>query len=193
MHGDQDALGIPESATFLRALLAAVRKRIDPTAIVIDSIQHHQYQEAYVFKRGVEVARVDIGYSARCKVTHVVAPMLSELGSELVNLLMPLKGMSLDSGATGPVSDMSFSEPFLNEFHQKVTELCAEGGIVIRNVVEQQWSLRYTFARGGEVAVYDVWYNAKGHIGKCAPLPTACSPGTLAGDVGLLLTQGVRA
>jgi hypothetical protein len=101
--------------------------------------------------------------------------------------------MSLDSGATGPVSGMSFSEPFLNEFHQKVTELCAERGIVIRNVVEQQWSLRYTFARGGEVAVYDVWYNAKGHIGKCAPLPTACSPGTLVGDVGLLLTQGVRA
>jgi len=193
LHGDQDAFCIPESATFLRALLAAVRKRIDPTAIVIDSIKHHQYQEAYVFKRGVEVARVDIGYSARCKVTHVVAPMLSELGSELVNLLMPLKVMSLDSGATGPVSDMSFSEPFLNEFHQKVTELCAEGGIVIRNVVEQQWSLRYTFARGGEVAVYDVWYNAKGHIGKCAPLPTACSPGTLVGDVGLVLTQGVRA
>lgn len=192
LHGAQDALGIPESATFLRALLAAVRERIDPTAIVIDSIQHHQYQEAYVFKRGVEVARVDIGYSARFKVTHVVAPMLSELGSELVNLLMPLKGLLVDSGATGSVRDMSFSEPFLNEFHQKVTELCAEGGIVIRNVVEQQWSLRYTFTRGGEVAVYNIWYNAKGHIGKCAPLPTACSPGTLVGDVGLLLTQGVK-
>ena len=102
LHGDQDALGIPESATFLRTLLAAVRKRIDPMAIVIDSIQHHQYLEAYVFKRGVEVARVNIGYSARCKVTHVVAPILSELGSELVNLLDSLKGEQLDSGATGP-------------------------------------------------------------------------------------------
>jgi hypothetical protein len=192
LHGDQDVLGIPESATFLRVLLAAVRKRIDPTAIVIDSIQHHQYQEAYVFKRGVEVARIDIGYSAKCKVTHVVASQLTELGSELVSLLEPLKQEPLYSDFTGPVGDMSFSEPFLNEFHQKVSELCAEANIVIRNVVEKQWSLRYTFTREGEVAVYDVWYNARGHIGKCAPLLTACSPGILVSDVGQLLTQGVR-
>lgn len=193
LQGDQGAFGIPESATFLRALLAAVRKRIELTAIVIDSIQHHQYKEAYVFKRGVELARVDIGYSGRCKVTHVVAPLLTELSSELLNLLMPLKGLPLDSGASGVVGDTSFSEPFLNEFHRKLTGLCTEVGIDIRHVVEQQWSLRYTFIRADEVAVYDVWYNGRGQIGKCAPLVTACSPGTLAGDVGVLLTQGVRA
>ena len=193
LHGDQAAFGIPESATFLRALLAAVRERIEPTAIVIESIQHHLYQEAYVFKRGVELARVDIGYSARSKVTRVVAPLPTELGSELVNLLETLKRALLDSGSAGAVGDISFSEPFLNDFHQKVTGLCTEAGIVIRNVVEQQWSLRYTFTRGGEVAVFDVWYNGRGQIGRCAPLATACSPGTLVGDVGILLTQGVRA
>lgn len=193
LQGNQGAFGIPESATFLRALLAAVRKRIELTAIVIDSIQHHQYQEAYVFKRGVELARVNIGYSGRCKVTHVIAPLLTELSSELLNLLMPLKGLPLDSGASGAMGDTSFSEPFLNEFHQKVTELCVEAGIVIRTVIEQQWSLRYTFTRGGEVAVYDVWYNGRGQIGKYAPLVTACSPGTLVGDVGVLLTQRMRA
>lgn len=192
-QGVEGAFGIPNSATFLWALLGAVRKRIELTAIEIDSIQHHQYQEAYVFKRGVELARVNIGYSGRCKVTHVVAPLLTELSSELINLLMPLKGVPLDSGASGAVGDTSFSEPFLNEFHQRVTELCVEAGIVIHTVKEQQWSLRYTFTRGGEVAVYDVWYNGRGQIGKCAPLVTACSPGTLVGDVGVLLTQGVRA
>ena len=193
LQGDQGAFGIPESATFLRALLAAVRKRIELKVIVIDSIQHHQYQEAYVFKRGVELARLDIGYSSKSKVTHVAAPLLTELSSELVNLLMPLKGLPLDSGTSGSVGNMSFSEPFLNEFHQKVTGLCVDAGIVIRTVMEQQWSLRYTFIRGSEVAVYDVWYNGKGQIGKCAPLATACSPGTLVGDVGVLLTQGVLA
>ena len=192
-QGVEGAFGIPNSATFLWALLGAVRKRIELTAIEIDSIQHHQYQEAYVFKRGVELARVNIGYSGRCKVTHVVAPLLTELSSELINLLMPLKGVPLDSGASGAVGDTSFSEPFLNEFHQRVTELCVEAGIVIHTVKEQQWSLRYTFTRGGEVAVYDVWYNGRGQIGKCAPLVTACSPGTLVGDVGVLLTQGMRA
>lgn len=192
LQGDQAAFDIPESATFLRELLAAVRKRIEPTAMVIDSIQHHLYQEAYMFKRGVELARVDIGYSAKSKVTRVVAPLLTEMSSNLVNLLMPLKGLPLDSGVNGAVGDVTFSEPFLNEFHQKLTGLCAEAAVVIRNVVEQQWSLRYTFIRGGEVAVYDVWYNGKGQIGRCAPLATACSPGNLVGEVGILLTQGVR-
>lgn len=190
---DLGTFGIPETATFLLTLLAAVQKCIEPTRIVIDSIQHHRYQEAYVFKCGVELARVEIGYSAKCKVTHVGAPLLTELSSELVNLLMPLKGLPLDSGPTGTVAEISFSQSFLNEFHQKVAGLCAEAGIVIRHVVEQQWSLRYSLTRGGEVAVYDVWYNGRGQIGKCAPLATACSPGTLVGDVGLLLTQGVRA
>jgi len=192
LQGDQDIFGIPESATFLRALLAAVRKRIESTAIVIDNIQHHQYLEAYMFKRGVEMARVDIGYSARSKVTHVVSPLLTELGSELVSLLLQLKGLPLASDANDTVAGLSFSKPFLNEFHQKVTDLCADAGIGIRNVLEQQWSLRYTFTQGGEVAVYDVWYNARGQIRNCAPLPTACSPGTLVGQVGLLLTQGLR-
>ena len=108
-------------------------------------------------------------------------------------MLETLKRALLDSGSAGAVGDISFSEPFLNDFHQKVTGLCTEAGIVIRNVVEQQWSLRYTFTRGGEVAVFDVWYNGRGQIGRCAPLATACSPGTLVGDVGILLTQGVRA
>ena len=192
-QGDQDAFDIPESATFLRALLASVRKRIGPTAIVIDSIQHHQYQESYVFKRGVELARVDIGYSAKSKVTRVVASQVTELGAEVVSLLETLKQVPLDSSPAVAVGEMSFSQSFLNEFHDKVTKLCTDAGVNVRNVVEQQWSLRYTFARGDEIAVYDVWYNGKGHIGKCVPLVTACSPGTLVGEMGTLLTQGVQA
>lgn len=189
----QGTFGIPESATFLRAMLVAVRERLRSTAIVIDSIQHHQYQEAYVFKRGVELARVDISYSARCKVTNVVATQMTELGSELANLLESLKRAPLGLGSTGAVGEVSFSQPFLNQFHQKVTQLCAEASIVIRTVVEQQWSLRYTFTRAGEIAVYDVWYNGRGRISRCAPVEKACSPGPLMGEVGVLLTQGVRA
>lgn len=185
--------GIPANASFLLALLAAVQKFIEPAAIEIDSIQHHLYQEAYVFRRGIELLRIDVGYSAKSKVTHVTAPLLTALGSDLINLLAPLKGVPLDSGGTVAVSEVSFSKPFLNDFNLKVNELCAEAGIAIRNVAEHQWSLRYTFTRSGEVAVYDVWYNGKGQISRCASLPAACSPGSLVSDVGMLLTHRVRA
>lgn len=187
------AVEIPESAPFLRSILHAVQKLIEPTSITIDGIQHHHYQEAYVFKRGAEHARVDIGYSSRCKVKHIAAPQLNELGAEIVNLLSPLKGVPLVTTSSEGMGEVSFDEPFLNEFHQKVNGLSAEAGIVVRNVVRQQWSLRYTFTKGSEVAVYDVWYNGKGQIAKCAPLVTACSPGSLVGDVGILLTEGMRA
>lgn len=190
---DHSFFGIPTSATFLRTLLNSVQKLIETKGAVINDIQHHQYQEAYVFKCGGDLARIDIGYSARCKVTHVAAPLLTELSSELVDLLEPLKRGGLISGDSGTVSDVSFRKPFLNDFHQRVNGLCAETGIVVRNVVEQQWSLRYTFAKGSEVAVYDVWYNGKDQIAKCAPLVSACSPGTLIGAVGVLLTEGMRA
>ena len=161
--------------------------------VVIDCIHHNKYQEAYVFKRGNELARVDIGYKATSKVSHVTAPQLTELGAELVTLLAPLKGALLASGPANAALEARFGKPFLNDFHQRANALCTEAGIAIRNVVEHQWSLRLTFTRAEEIAVYDVYYNGQGQFTTCAPLATACSPSTLVGDVGVLLTEGMRA
>lgn len=192
-HDDPNVFGIPASATFLRSLLAEVRKLIDGKNVVIDGIHHNLYQEAYIFKRGGELARIDIGYKANLKISYVMAPQLTELSAELVNTLAPLKGVPLAVGLAGPEVEMTFDKAFLNEFHQRALVLCAEAGIAVRNVLPQQWSLRYTFVRGREVAVYDVWYNGRNQFGKCSPLITACSPGALVGDVGVLLTEGMRA
>lgn len=192
-HDDPNAFGIPASASFLRSLLSAIRKLIDGKVVVIDDIHHNQYQEAYMFKRGGELARIDIGYNAKLRVAHVAAPQLTELSAELVNLLAPLKGVPLAASLAevGRIAD--FDKPFLNDFHQRADALCIDAGIAIRNVVEQQWSLRYTFTRGGEVAVYDLWYNGKSQFTRCSPLATACSPGALVGEVQVLLTEGMRA
>jgi hypothetical protein len=194
-HNDPNSFGIPASSSFLRSLLAEVRKLIDGMDVAIDDIHHNQYQEAYVFKRGTELARIDVGYNSRLRVAHVAAPQLTELSAEMVSLLAPLKGVSpaagLAAGETGP--NARFAKPFLNDFHQRAHALCTDVGIAIRNVAEQQWSLRYTFTRGGEVAVYDVWYNGRSQFTNCAPVVTACSPGALVSDIGLLLTQGMRA
>ena len=190
---DSNVFGIPTNAFFLRSLLDEVRKLIAGKDVVIDDIHHNQYQEAYVFKRGDLFARIDIGYNGRFKVAHVAAPQLTELSAELVNTLAPLKGVPLAVGPVEPEAEMTFDKLFLNEFHQRALALCAEAGIAVRNVFPQQWSLRYTFIRGREVAVYDVWYNGKDQFSRCSPLITACSPGALVGDVGVLLTEGMRA
>jgi hypothetical protein len=96
----------------------------------------------------------------------------------------------------GPVASgdqFRFEQQFLNDFHGRVVNLADARGITIQNVVEQQWSQRYTFTMDREVAVYDVYYNSKNQLTKCQPLITACSPGPLVGEVGLLLTEGLTA
>lgn len=194
--GGTDALetyGIPASAPFLLAVLTEVRKLVDGKGVVIDSIIHNLYQEAYLFTRGSEFARVNIGYNNKSKVSYVTAPQLTELSAELVNALSPLQRWQVVVEPAEPLHEVKFDKPFLNDFHQKVLRLSAESRIAVQVVVGKQWCQRYTFTRDGEVAVYDIWYNGRSQFTNCQPLITACSPGTLVSDVGVLLTDGMRA
>ena len=189
---DSGAFGIPESATVLLSLLAEVRRLTDGKGITIEEVLHNQWQESYHFKRGAESARVDISYTSKNKISAVASRGLEGLGSELADLLSPLKGRPLLAGGGSAIADVSFPKQFLNDFHEKVLGLCGASGITVQNVIEQQWSLRYSFAKDGAVAVYDVFYNGKDQIKKCQQVVTACSPGPLAGAVGQLLTEGMQ-
>ena len=178
----------------LLALLAEVRRLIAGRGISIEDVLHHQYQEVYLFRREAESARIDITYNGKSKITAVAAPYLSELGGELSAVLSALKGLPLADGGAAGVTDAYFAnKPFLNELHAKVLNLCAGSGITLYRVVEQQWCQRYSFTRDGAVAVYDIWYNGKDQFTKCQPVVAACSPGTLAAEVGQLLTAGMQA
>lgn len=187
-----ETYGIPKNAPFLLAVLKEIRKLLDGKDVVVDSIVHNLYQEAYLFKRGGEFARLNIGYNRRNKVT-LTAPQLTELSAELVEILSPLHRALIVIVPAELIHKVRFEKPFLNDFHQKVLSLFAESCITIQNVVEQQWSQRYTFTRDGEVAVYDIYYNGRSQFGNCQPLITACSPGALVSEVGVLLTIGMKA
>lgn len=189
---ESSTFGIPESATVLLSLLAEVRRLTEGMGISIEEVLHNQWQESYHFRREGELARVDISYTSRNKVSAVASRSLGGLGSELADLLSALKGRPLLAGGNSAVANASFPKQFLNDFHEKVVGLCGASGITVQNVVEQQWSQRYSFAKDGAVAVYDVWYNGKDQFTKCQPVITACSPGPLVGVVGQLLTEGMK-
>lgn len=189
---DTGTFGIPESATVLLSLLAEVRRLTDGKGIAIDDVLHNQWQESYHFRRGDESARVDISYTSKNRISSIAPNGLGGLGSELADLLSPLKGRPLLAAGGSAVAQASFSKQFLNDFHEKVLELCGASGITVQNVAEQQWFQRYSFAKDGAVAVYDVWYNGKDKLTKCQSVVTACSPGPLVGAVGQLLTEGMQ-
>lgn len=187
-----DTFGIPESATVLLSLLAEVRRLTDGKDIAIEDVHHNQWQESYHFKRGDASARVDISYTSRNKISAVASRSLGDLGSELADLLASLKGRPLLAGGDSAVAEASFPKQFLNDFHEKLLRMCVASGITVQNVVEQQWSQRYSFAKDDAVAVYDVFYNGKNQFTRCQPVLTACSPGPLVGAVGHLLTEGMQ-
>lgn len=189
---ESETFGIPSGATLLLSLLAEVRKLIVGRGVTIEDIHHNQYQEVYCFRREAESARINIAYNGKNKITGVAAPYLSDFGVELTSLFSTLKGLPLVAADRSTAAEVHFSKQFLHDFHGKMLGLCDATGINVQKVVEQQWCQRYSFARGSEVAVYDVWYNGKDQFTKCQPVITACSPGALVGEVEQLLTQGMK-
>lgn len=187
-----ETFGIPAGATLLLSLLAEVRKLIEGRGVTIEEIHHNQYQEVYYFRREAESARIEIAYNGKNKITGVAASYLSDFGVELTSLFSTLKGLPLVAAGRSTAAEVHFSKQFLHDFHGKMLGLCDATGINVQKVVEQQWCQRYSFARGSEVAVYDVWYNGKDQFTKCQPVITACSPGALVGEVEQLLTQGMK-
>jgi hypothetical protein len=184
--------GIHKNAKVLLSLLAEVRRLTNGIGIDIEEVRHNQWQESYYFKREAEFARVDISYTSKNKISAVASRSPGSLGSELTGLLSALKGRPLLAGEDSAVAEALFPKQFLNDFHEKVLGLCCANGIAVQNVVELQWSQRYSFAKDGAVAVYDIWYNGKERFTKCQPVITACSPGPLASTVGQLLTEGMQ-
>ncbi len=184
---------IPATAPFLLAILKEVRVLLEGTGMKIDCIIHNQYQEAYFIARDDDLARINIGYSNRQKITSLSAPQLSDFSSEAANILSPLRGSLVFTSIHPETKEFCFSKSFLLEFHQKILSLSAASSIAIKNVVEQQWALRYTFTKGAEIAVFDVWYNGRSQFTKCQAVMPDCSPGLLVNEVGALLTNGMGA
>lgn len=188
-----ESYGIPEGAQFLLGVLSRVQELIAVHGMSISSIDHNQHQEAYIFHRGNEYARVNITYNSKGKVTNITAPIPSTLAVNVQNLLSPLVGLSIAVGSVIDADQIHFEDDFINDFHQRLLPLASEHEISIQNAEKYQWHVRYSFARGNEVAVFDIFFNGKNRFTRCQPLITACSPGSLVPDVEQMLTQGLSA
>jgi tRNA A37 threonylcarbamoyladenosine biosynthesis protein TsaE len=179
------------------AILQLVRAALQGSGVVIEDIVHNQYQEAYLLRREGEATRVNFSYSGRGKITDVAAPQGGPLGGEMMRLLGHLRGRPvLSPGGAGQSSagvEIRFSRPFLQEYHLRLTPIMERREIRIAAVDEKQWNLRYTFARGNEVAVMDVFFDGKNVFTKTMAVPTLSTPGALLQEVAELLTRGLSA
>ena len=177
----------PQEA-FRLGVLARVRDLLGETGIEIDDVAHHQYQEAFYLRRDLETARVNISYNGKFKITAVAVPPAGAFSEQLGELLRPLVGQSIGSalpvaGTGGSSGLQSPSRPFLAQFHERLLPLLRERQIHIVGLKEQAWSQRYTFSRGGDAAVVDVFYDGRDRFTKCMPINIGARQGVPAGTL----------
>jgi hypothetical protein len=190
-HDPQETFGIPASAPFLLSVLRKIRELIVGTGIEIEAIDHNQYQEVYVFCRGNQHSRIGVSYNQKERVTGLHPRLSSDFSTEILRLLSPLKNTVFAPAEGAQSLQYHFQHQFLADFHERLIELTSANGITIQRLVQGQWFQRYTFGRGSDFAVFDVFYNAKHRFGKCAPVANSSSPGTFCGEIGALLTKGM--
>ncbi|GEO12637.1 ATP-dependent DNA helicase [Microvirga aerophila] len=181
---------------FQSGVLAKIRVILSDTGIVIDDVAHHQYQEAYYLSRGAATCRVNISYNGKFKIGSVMPQQTGPLGEELRALLAPLVGQNWSapmSAAAGTATGLGAGPalPFLRDLHDRLLPLLEPRSIRVASLEERQWCQRYTFAREGDTAVVDIFYDGRNRFKSCMPVKTSAIPARLVPEVVEILTSEI--
>lgn len=183
--------GIPTGNGFLLALFTKVESLASNAHAEIMDIHHQQYQEAYFFSKGDEMARLNISYNGNQKITSINPLQPTELASALLVHLDVLKGQVIVPQVSANAVEIVFDEKFLKDFYVRLNLHSQEIGIAITNVEQKQYSQRYWFQRAAESAVIDIYYNKKKQFTSCDPKKNMSSNHELLNEVITLVTEGM--
>lgn len=158
-------------------ILAAVRSLLGGTSIEIEDVGHNQYQEAYYFRRDGVSARVNVSYKANGKVTSLAPAKPSAFADEIIGMLDPITKVALTASGSGNgrVGIGSFSRPFLDDFHARLSTQAAARGFRIAEAAERSWCQRYSFTRGADFAVIDAFYDGHDVFTTIQPVTQLCN------------------
>ena len=186
---DYQLFGIPSNAHFSKEILRRVRSRLKSVDAQIQSVELKQYQDIYFFKREEEIARVDIRYNGKQKITGITIPQQTELSLSLMEQLNSLKGELILPNLSENGVSTDFGEAFLNDFHRRLCSVIKDRGVIIGNVEQLNWSQRYTFDYSGERAVVDIFFNGKKCFTKCSLVKNASTSDSFANTILGLITE----
>ncbi|MCC1497937.1 AAA family ATPase [Alcanivorax sp. 1008] len=189
----ENKFGIPSNSALLLAILDNINTLVSSTKFSIESIDHNQYQEAYTFRCGDELVRINISYSTKKnQVTAVNAQNVDESSSEIQGLLETLVNTPMViSSKQSQSGGFLFSEDFLNVFHDKVLHIAEENNVHVSGAEEKQWFQRYTFARDSEMAVLDIYYDGKKRFTKCIAQKSLSNSQEFIAFLTLMLQKGL--
>jgi hypothetical protein len=193
--GGTSSPALSPQSLFRTWLQTEIRNRLADTGVEIEDVAHHQYREAYFFKRGADAVRIDIGYKGNWTVSSVTCPRPDGFAEEIIARIAGLSGQKPVTSASSSASVSAPDRPFLRNFHDRLIAALSKKGIKVANFKEQQWSQRYTLARGLDTVVVDIFYNGKNQLTKFIPVNPSLNPEpsliALQDDVGTVLSDEV--
>ncbi len=188
---EDENFGMPSNAYFSLEVLGRIRRLLKDSDVKIQNVSQGQYLEVYFFEENNDIARIDIGYNGKGKITRIIAPTPSELSFRIIDTLSPINGMLIIPEKPSWGSDFTFDKEFLNDFHSRFFPLVNARGIKINNVESMDWNQRYTFTKSGDCAVIDLFYNRKNQFTKCALVNNACTSEILTSEIQTIITEGL--
>ena len=188
---NEDNFGIPPNAYFSRELLRRILNLLKGSDVKIQDVSQHQYLEIYYFKLNNEIARIDLNYNAKGKITKITSPLTSDISHKLRNILSPISGMLISLERIEADFEFIFTEDFLNDFHSRFYPLVRNRDIKITKVESMDWKQRYTFNQSEEYAVIDIFYNGKNQFTKYAPVTNACSSDMLVDKIQTIIKEEI--
>lgn len=195
LDGGAPSPALSPQSLFRTWLQTEIRNRLADTGVEIEDVAHHQYREAYFFKRGADAVRIDIGYKGNWTVSSVTCPRPDGFAEEIIARIAGLSGQKPGTGTSSSASVGAPDRPFLRDFHDRLIAALSKKGITVANFKEQQWSQRYTLARGLDTVTVDIFYNGKNQLTKFMPVNPSLNPEpsliALQDDVGTVLTDEV--
>lgn len=195
-QADPEERSISHLAVFTKWLQAEIQKRLADTGIDIEDIAHHQYREAYFFKRGADAVRIDIGYKGNLTVSGVTCPRPDGFAEEIIVHLALLTGQKPGVGESSAADSSAPDRPFLRDFHDRLGAALTQKGIRVISLKEQAWSQRYVLARGSDSVMVDIFYNGRSQLTKFMRVNPSPNPSpsliNLQDDVRTALTVEVR-
>ena len=156
----------------------------------VTGVQDLPYRRRMTLTRDGVVGRVDVVYDGK-KVVKAVQPQGTgpggDLAAEAARALGVLVGSVLDAEegeapSFEPPEGFFYGQPHLASLYEELRAAAGDAGIGVESVEHHQWMERYTFRRGEERAVVDIYYNGKGRLTKAR----AARPSALADEVQAL-------
>ena len=187
---------VSAQSVFRTWLQTEIQSRLADSGVEMEDVAHHQYREAYFFKRGADAARIDIGYKANGTIGGVTCPKPDGFAEEIMARLADLAGHKPGTGGGSGSGGSAPDRPFLKDFHDRLMAALTRKDIKAISLRELSWCQRYVLARRSDSVTVDIFYNGKNQLTRFMPINPSQTPSpslvALQNDVGTVLTVEVH-